>query len=215
MNDYRTITLVTRENLNCANMTADEFIMAMFSDMLEAEEKYNEMYVPEYVNSIINYFEYCMRSARNRATKFAEKKWKTEKKRNEYIKKELEKTRDSYNHDKYYDSLSFFDFDVNPGEMGISGDCCLSFKGLTMNALKRCFEKVKDNKYFKKATGWKLTYECSNNSVSTCFRPHIELIVDAETKAQMEKDERDLTESVRKFYEGCTYWGDYFSHNIN
>ena len=42
----RDITLVTR-NIDCSNITAEQFISAMFSDFLEAEEKYNELYVPE------------------------------------------------------------------------------------------------------------------------------------------------------------------------
>ena len=108
----------------------------------------------------------------------------------------------------FYYGLSFFDFDVNPGEMGISGDCCISYNELTPAKLERCFEAVKNNKYFKKAMGWKLTYTASDNSYRSDSRPHIELIVDAETEAQMRKDADDLAESVRNFYKGCTYWGD-------
>jgi hypothetical protein len=207
MNDYRTITLVSR-NINCSTITADEFIAAMFSDFLEAEEKYNDLYIPEWeackVKSYFNRINYI----RKWATGVAEKKWKTEKRRNIFIEDEVTKARENYNFDDFYYSLSFFDFDVNPGKMGISGDCCISYKELTPNKLLRCFESVKDNKYFKKAFGWKFTYEASNNSHRTCFRPHIELITDEETAAQMKKDAENLTESVRKFYEGCHYWGD-------
>ena len=207
MNNYRTITLVSR-NINCSNITANEFISAMFSDFLEAEEKYNDLYIPEWEASKVRNFFSHMEWARKHAINFAEKKWKTEKKRTAYIESETEKARKEYKMDDFYYDLSFFDFDVNPGEMGISGDCCISYKELTPTKLGRCFEKVKDNKYFKKAMGWKFTYEASNNSHQVCFRPHIELIVDAETEAKMKKDAEDLTESVRKFYEGCRYWGD-------
>ena len=207
MNDYRTVVLVSR-NINCANITAEEFVSAMFSDFLEAEEKYNDLYIPEWEAAKVRSFFEHMEWARKRATKFAEKKWKTEKKRIAYVDSEVAKARKEYNMSDFYYSLSFFDFDVNPGEMGISGDCCISYKELTPTKLLRCFEKVKDNKYFKKASGWKFTYEASNNSHRTCFRPHIELIVDTDTAAQMKKDAEDLTESVRKFYKGCTYWGD-------
>jgi hypothetical protein len=180
----------------------------MFSDFLEAEEKYNDLYIPEWEAAKVKSFFQNLTWARKRATNFAEKKWKTEKKRTAYIEAEVAKARKEYKMSDFYYDLSFFDFDVNPGKMGISGDCCISYKELTPAKLGRCFEAVKDNKYFKKATGWKLTYEADNNSYRTCFRPHIELIVDAETEAKMKKDAEDLTESVRKFYEGCTYWGD-------
>lgn len=207
MNDYRTITLTSR-NINCSTITADEFIQAMFSDFLEAEEKYNDLYIPEWEAYKVKSFNDRMVWVRNWATKIAEKKWKTEKKRTAFIEKEVEKARKEYKIDNFYYDLSFFDFKVNPGEMGISGDCCISYKELTPAKLRRCYEAVKDNKYFKKATGWKLTYEASNNSYRTSFRPHIELIVDTETAAQMKRDADDLTASVNNFYKGCTYWGD-------
>ena len=207
MNDYRTITLTTR-NINCSTITAEEFIRAMFSDFLVAQEKYNDLYIPEWEAYKVKSFNDRMVWVRNWATKIAEKKWKTEKKRTAFIEKEVEKARKEYKIDSFYYDLSFFDFDVNPGEMGISGDCCISYKELTPANLRRCYEAVKDNKYFKKATGWKLTYEASNNSHQVCFRPHIELIVDTETAAQMKKDADDLTASVNNFYKNCTYWGD-------
>ena len=207
MNDYRTVVLVSR-NINCADITAEEFVSAMFSDFLEAEEKYNDLYIPEWEAAKVRSFFEHMEWARKHATNFAEKKWKTEKKRTAYIESEVAKARKEYKMSDFYYDLSFFDFDVNPGKMGISGDCCISYKELTPTKLLRCFESVKNNKYFKKATGWEFTYEASNGSYRTAFRPHIKLITDAETAAQMKKDAEDLTESVRKFYEGCTYWGD-------
>ena len=207
MNNYRLITLTSR-NIDCSNITPEQFISAMFSDFLEAEEKYNDLYIPEWEASKIRNFLFHVEWTRKRATNFAEKKWKTEKKRIAYIDAQVEKARKEYKIDSFYYDLSFFDFKVNPGEMGISGACSISYKELTPTTLRRCYEAVKDNKYFKQAHGWKLTYEASNNSYKVCFRPHIELIVDANVEAQMKKDAEDLTESVRKFYEGCKYWGD-------
>jgi hypothetical protein len=207
MSNYRTITLTSR-NINCSNITAEEFIQAMFSDFLEAEEKYNDLYIPEWEAQKVKDFNNRLTSVRNRAMKIAEKKWKTEKKRNAFIENEVKKFRNEYKISDFYYSLSFFDFKVNPGEMGISGACSISYNDLTPNNLRRCFEAVKDNKYFKKATGWKLTYTASDNSYRSSFRPHIELIVDADTAAQMKKDADDLTASVNSFYKNCTYWGD-------
>ena len=207
MRDYRTITLTTR-NINCSTITEEEFVKAMFSDFLEAEEKYNDLYIPEWeASKVKNYFS-RLEYIRGWATRIAEKKWKTEKKRTAFVEKEVEKAKKEYKLDDFYYDLSFFDFKVNFGEMCLSGNCCISYKELTPTKLRRCFEEVKNNKYFKKATGWKFTYEASNNSYRTCFRPHIELIVDETTAAQIKKAEEDLTASVNKFYEGCTYWGD-------
>lgn len=208
MNDYKTITLVSRDGINCSNISMEEFVRMMFSDILEADEKYNDLYCPDYVAGIIRGFESYVDSYRKAAIRYAEKKWKTEKKRNEYVEKETEAARKRYNRDAFYYDLSFFDFNVTPGEMGLSGNCCISYRDLTPAKLRRCYEAVKDNKYFKKAMGWKLTYEASNNSYRASFRPQIKLIVDEETENQMVNDEKRLTESVNKFYENCNYWGD-------
>ena len=81
MLNYRLITLVSR-NINCSNITAEEFISAMFSDFLEAEEKYNDLYIPEWEAYKLKSFFNRLEWTRKRATTFAEKKWKTEKKRN-------------------------------------------------------------------------------------------------------------------------------------
>ena len=207
MNNYRLITLTSR-NIDCSNITPEQFISAMFSDFLEAEEKYNDLYIPEWEAYKVKSFFDRLAYIRKWAKGIAEKKWKTEKKRNEFIEKEVEKARKEYTIDSFYYDLSFFDFDVNPGEMGISGACSISYKELTPTTLRRCYEAVKDNKYFKQAHGWKLTYEASNNSYKVCFRPHIELIVDADVEAQMKHDEEVLTNAVNEFYKGCKYWGD-------
>ena len=207
MSTYRWIDLVTRD-IDCSTITEEEFVRAMFSDILEAEEKYNELYTPEHIAGILDYYDYTIRTTKERATKYAEKKWKTEQKRNEYIQSEIKKARENYKIDRFYYDLSFFDFDVNPGEMGLSGNCCISIRELTIKKLINCFNEVKDNKYFKKAKGWRLTYECPENSYRAAFRPQIKLIVDDETQAQMDQDAKNLTDSVNKFYEGCTYWGD-------
>ena len=204
---YKWITLVSR-NINCSTITEEEFVKRMFSDILEAEEKYNDLYIPEWESRKVKNFEDKIAWVKKKATAFAKKKWKTEKKRIDYIESEINKAHKEYKFDTFYYGLSFFDFNVEPGQMGISGNCIISIKELTFDKLKKCFAEIKDNRYFKKATGWELTYETLDNSYQVCFRPQIKLIVDEETVAQMKKDEDDLTVSVNQFYKGCTHWGD-------
>lgn len=207
MNDYRTVVLVKR-NADCANISADDFVNAMFSDLLEAEENYNELYVPEYVASILRNYESFVNSYRKQAIKYAEKKWKTEKKRNEYINKEVIAARKKYNMNSFYYSLSFFDFDVHPETNGLSGDCCLSIDRLTFNSLYRCYEAVKDNYYFKNASGWTLEYKCNENDHRVSSRPYIKLILPDSVQAEYEKAEKDLADDIARFYSNCHYWGD-------
>ena len=207
MTNYHWIDLVSR-NIDCSTITADEFTSAMFSDFLEAQEKYNELYIPEWEANKLKTFELYMECTKKNAIKFAEKKWKTERKRNMFINSAMYQAKRDYKMNDYYSDLGFFDFDVNPGEMGLSGNCCIGYKNLTYEKLLNCFNEIKDNKYFKQAKGWKFTYEASENSYRCSFRPQIKLIVNNEVAAQMKKDADDLTASVNKFYENCHYWGD-------
>ena len=53
---YKWITLVSR-NINCSTITEKEFVKIMFSDILEAEEKYNDLYIPEWEAHKVKNFE--------------------------------------------------------------------------------------------------------------------------------------------------------------
>lgn len=208
MYSYRTITLVSR-NINCGTITEDEFIQAMFSDIIEAEEKYNELYIPEHIARKVNRYRSEIERTRKHATEYAEKKWKTEAKRNAYVRQALKDIRKRFTcKNDYYDGISFFDFDVNPGLMGISSNCILSINNLTFDKLRKCFAEIKNNEYFKKALGWALTYQAREDSYRSAFRPQIKLILDEETEKKMHDEAVNLTAAVEKFYEGCTYWGD-------
>lgn len=207
MSNYRSIDLVSR-NIDCSKITAEEFVSSMFSDFLEAQEKYDELYVPEWVDNKIKSFYSYIESTKNKAIKYAEKKWKTEKKRNMFINSAIDHAKRDYKWNSWYYNLGFFDFNVEPWKISLSGNCCIGYNDLTFEKLLRCFNEVKDNKYFKQAKGWKLTYEASENSYRCSFRPQIKLIVNDEVAAQMKKDEDDLTTAVNKFYENCHYWGD-------
>jgi len=97
--------------------------------------------------------------------------------------------------------VSFFDFDLEPGTNGISGNCILSCKKIDTNKLEACYEEVKDNKYFKDATGWEFVYVPG-------FRSKIKLILSKKMKHEYEKEETSLYNAIRNFYDGCKYFGD-------
>ena len=206
---YRNIVLVTR-NAECGNLTPEEFVKMMFNDVLEAVDKYDDMCIHEYIENEIKFVNDCISGAERRAKAYAEKKWKTEKKRTEYVTKEVSAMRKkmSDRSSGYYYGITFFDFDVNPGSNGLSGNCCLNLSTLTPEALVRCFNEVKDNKYFKAAHGWTLEYKASENSYRNSFRPQIKLIVDADVEAQMKADAKALEDAIAEFYRNCSYPGD-------
>lgn len=195
------VKLISR-NVDCSKLNEEQFVQMMFSDMLEAQEKFYDMYSKTFVINCIKNFNSRYNTVVNSARKFAEKKWKTEKRRNQYITESINKSKDDIMRINYYsDSLSFFDFDVFPGHMGISYDCILDYKDLTFDKLHRCFNYIKDSDYFKHAKGWQLVYHPGSRS-------QIELILDDDYQKKADDAEKTLADSINKFYEGTNYWGD-------
>ena len=69
---------------------------------------------------------------------------------------------------------------------------------------------VKDNEYFKQATGLSIviTIDTDEKYIKSHFRPHAKLILPADLEKKYIAAKHDLVESVARFYEGCTYFGD-------
>ena len=202
-----TIKLISRTGLNLAEISKEDFVKFMAEDIKAAHEKYNELYRPEWEQRNAEHKVYVVERAKENATKYAERKWKTEKKRQPYIEAEIEKAKNHLK-DLYYDDLTFFDFDVNPGSMGINGTCILDAINTSKKALEMCYDTIKDAKYFKQASGWSLEYDVyGENTYRTAFRPHIQLTGN-NVEAEMKADKEALAKSVREFYKNTTYFGD-------
>ena len=190
--------LVTRFT-KCSDLTPETFAKYMMEDMVEAKKQYDNIWYDVEYDRFNKNQESQKLSMIKTATSYADKHYETEKKRNEYVQKYLKKNFKYY--DFNYRSISYFDFDVEPWKNGISGNCILSYDNLTENAMIRCFNEIKDNKYFKAAKGWVL--EDNHNS-----RPQIKLILNDELTKQFEEDEESLCRAIDNFYRGCTYFGD-------
>ena len=192
------IKILSTRNVNCSELTASEFASMMIEDMKKAKEVYDSIWYPielELHNKHIESIKVC---TEKRAHQIAEKKWKTEKKRNEYVEKEMAKLKTS--EFKFW-TISFFDFDVKPWDNGISNNCILTYDNMSENAMIRCFNEIKDNKYWKAAKGWILEdhHHC---------RPQIKLILPENIEAEFKQDEKNLCDAITKFYENTNYWGD-------
>ena len=142
------------------------------------------------------------------ATKFAEKKWKTQKKRDEYIENARKNAQDK----KWYledPKRIFFDFKPDKGNMGIPAVCILKANS-DENQLGRCYDEIKNSKYFKNATGWAFKYEShSKEKITTyAFRPYVDLLLDETSREEQKREEENLTKSVQSFYSNSNYWGD-------
>lgn len=106
------------------------------------------------------------------------------------------------------EDISFFDLDVEPYRNGISYSCILDTDADEEKA-RRCFDEIKDKKYFLLAKGWEFCYETKEEyNYKSCSRPEIKLLFDPEVEQQYKNDEKNLADDIARFYANCRYCGD-------
>ena len=200
--DYPIICLFKHEGLDLANMTKEEFIKTMSEDLDKAKANYEELMKEPMRKARA---EYLIRE-RERAIKFAQSKWKTEKRQNKYIDEMMYKAGESDN----YLNIKTIWFDIKPdkGQMGIAG-CCSLYPGDSESKLSRCFDEIKDSKYFRGGLGWIFRYEGRSMKFPiSCGRPDIDIILPEDLVKKQKEDGEKLSAAISKFYEGTKYFGD-------
>lgn len=188
--------LVTR-TVECSNLTKEQFVEMMMEDLRNSVIKSEEVFKP-FEEAIHNTNMTDIRKyVENRARNFASNKWKTEKRREKYVADELAKVN---SHPFIFHPVSFFDFNVEPGSNGISDNCILNVNS-TEEHLGRCFEAIRNNRYFLAATGWELV---ENRS----FRSKIKLILSPEIEAAYRGETEALNKAMDEFYKNTNFYGD-------
>ena len=193
----KTAVLITRENIKCSELTKEQFVTMMMEDLKNSVIKSEEIFRPELEAQFYHNQEQHREYVEKRAREYACKKWKTDKKRDQYVLEVLSKEKTNVFE---FRPVSYFDFKLNPHENYISGSCVLDVD-TTPEKLGRCFDAIKDNKYFLSAIGWELIEERN-------FRPQIKLIMSDEMNEMYRKEEEGLANAIAKFYAGSNYWGD-------
>lgn len=201
------VTLVKHE-VDCSTLDAETFTKFIVEDLLKADKIYSDMREP-YVKAA-----YDNRIAREEADviKVAEKKYKRQSNRDKFIAIEMQKIKRTTD---FTSSLEFVDFKPDKARMGTPYDCILSIKEVEDKAPK-CFEHIKDDKYFKNAKGWIIKYKTmfskingvEDRSLKSSFRPYVDMILDDNLVNELKEHEDALARGIASFYEGCTYFGD-------
>ena len=202
--NYPIICLFKHEGLDLANMTKEEFVKVMSEDLMKAQVNYEELMREPLRMARAEY----LIQERERAIKFALSKWKTEKRQNQYIDEMMYKAGESSKYTNSNLSRIFFDIKPDKGQMGIAG-CCSLYPGDSEDKLGRCFDEIKDSKYFRGGFGWVFRYEGRSMKFPiNCGRPDIDILLPDDLAKQQNADYESLNAAVAKFYEGTTYFGD-------
>lgn len=205
---YYNVVLCRRENIDLSTISEEDFIKYMMEDLEKAGKEYVDAVTPVRAKEHEEYIEREIR----KATKFAEKKWKTDKKRNEYIeniRKNVEASPYWNNRKEPKPSDIWFDFKPDLGRMGIPSYCLLTPGKVTEKQLSQVYNEYKDNKFFKMGKGWAFKYETSSEKyLNVSFRPWVDILMSDDDKAEQKREGEELAAAVRNFYKDTDYWGD-------
>jgi hypothetical protein len=163
-----------------------------------------------------DYNDKALFEARNRkyaqVYEYADKKYKRQANRDKYIDKEMKAWEALPMYRKFWphdESIEFVDYQFDPRAMGIPSVCIVDTQA-DRAAYEAMYEMVKDNDYFKHATGLSIviTIDTDEKYINSHFRPHAKLVLPEDLEKQYIDAENSLAEGVARFYDGCTHFGD-------
>lgn len=197
---------VTRKfNKSASEITRDEFISMMRADIeatiakfrtwtaIVGDKKYQE-----------DNEAYKIRRAEKVEQIISEsyKKYKREFYRLRYVEREIASLPENLIRNSIYDGreLGSITWDIKPWSNGCSLIMSDHIEDTLLYTLGHLYKEAIKNKYFLQCSGWSIVESLS----SAEFKLHLS----AELQEQWKADEHHLADSIAKFYEGCTYWGD-------
>lgn len=197
---YKIVTLVRRD-VDLSTISESDFINFILADYKEAAKEYA---------TAVSSFNERLKEAHieqevQAAIKYAEKKWKTEKKRNEYIenirKNAAEQT-------WYLEKPERISFDLQPTPSNAISECCIINKDSNKNTLKQAYNILKNDKYFTRGIGWAFKYETIAANRPYALRPWIDILLDESDSAEQKRDKQSLDNAIHDYYSNTNYWGD-------
>lgn len=211
INYYCPTVVLTSVELDCSSITESEFIDIIKKYLTKANKEYKDLVIPKYREFITEQYANNLEFSIDKAKTYAENKWKTEKRRNQYIEEVKENIKKDYNNrlaQLENVSIDFFDFDGNCGTVnGINSDCIIEIN-ITDEHLKNCYKALQTTKYFNKAIGLEFKYGANPRTYEYLFRPYIDLILPEEVKKVLVKERENLEKYISSFYNSNNYTGD-------
>lgn len=189
---YRTVVLLRHEGINTSNLSKEEFIQLMKEDLQNAQALYSKEVRAARETTKPAYME----RKRQEAEEFANKKWKTDKRKQEYIDNALANAEEVWNNFK---TDIFFDFkpDVRNGIPGV----CILKSDTPDSQLGRCYEELAKSKWWQYGKGWAFKYECGMSTLLYSFRPWIDLLMNESEAEERKREQKRLDDEIQAWYD--------------
>ena len=197
-NGFDTITLITRDNVDCSKLSKEDFIKFMSEDILEA----NKIYKEENKQNDKEAFDRELNWRKREFIKYAEKKWKTDKKREEYVETALKNLKLQPKESK------LTRIDIESGDISpLKSVPSINIDNLNTD-LSNAYDIISKKDIFIEATGWKIKYSAMPNSTIASFYPYVYFIVSDSKRKEIEDEKKRLANNIINFYKDTNYWGD-------
>ena len=198
------ITLLRHENLDLSTIDEKTFINEMYSDIQKAVKEYCDLVTPYKASEKSIYLERC----RKEAEKYVEKKYKRNSNKQKYIDNAIKNFEESWEKHTTDAKKIFFDIVPDPTQMG-SGYGETLYYDTDKKYLKKTYEVLENNKYFRKGIGWAFKYQARDKD-NPCysFRPYVDILMNESDKAEQLREKEIHDNAVANFYKDSNYWGD-------
>lgn len=201
-NGYRLVTLVSRNGIDCKNLTKEQFCDMMYADLEKAQDEYSRLVYDERKK--------ILKARKDRAKeinqKRAEDRYKQKTKRQEY----LDKLNFKSDNDTYWMNQNInitFDFHLRTyGNNSINTDHLGA--GTNQKKMEACFDEVSSTKWWERGTGWILTYLCKADSLLPNSWGQIVLLMDEKSMAEKKDLDDAIDKAISDYYANNRYTGD-------
>lgn len=202
--DGEEVIYAMREGIDLKSITEEEFVQMMMEDAKDAYESYKQNH--KIVDQILRQRERYIKTQTDRAIKYAESKWKTEKKRQEYIEKAKElimKEVDNqwFNRDRgaCFRALTYIS-NSHPGCADVNA------VDLRERDLKSLLNELRRSEWWVGATGWKFTARSWKDD--RCNGLYIEPISKSFSWDKYREEWQRVTDAISSWLSDLKYFGD-------
>lgn len=201
---YRTVCLVRRENLDLRNISFEDFKEFIYEDLEKATDEYRKLTRNDIIKDHEHYIQWRMKQA----SEYAMKKWKTEKRRQEYMQRAKFKAENEKG--AWRNNSINFQLEPGPHGMFINQNHILDVANISDSQIKILYKDLMNNEYFLKGIGWAFKYQCGQHDFKNTFSGYVDILMKESDKAEELRDKKELNDAIAAWYDepGRRWTGD-------
>jgi hypothetical protein len=199
---YDSDTVLVTRDVDCSAIQEQEFVQMMTQDVINAKNKWYDMNYENDLNRHNNWHRDTYNSSVKHAWELAQKHCRTARGRAIFFNKWMKLKGGSPNPSefKWYNGITFFDVNIWPDRYGKNPTIDCRKDEEVQKSVQYIFNRIKDNPWFREASGWKL--------IGRSSRPEVKFIYDQEGEENWTNLRRKRDDDIMRFNSTLYYHGD-------